>query len=51
MGGSFFLSIFLKVFFKAGLLGTLEEMQDKCLAKLINQNQAVYRGFLMPVEF
>ncbi|XP_021013662.1 myosin-4-like [Mus caroli] len=40
-----------KVFFKSGLLGTLEEIWDKCLAKLINQTQAVYRGFLMPVEF
>ena len=41
----------LKVFFKAGLLGTLEEMRDDRLAKLITRTQAVCRGFLMRVEF
>nr|XP_020744198.1 myosin-3 isoform X4 [Odocoileus virginianus texanus] len=40
-----------KVFFKAGLLGTLEEMRDDRLAKLITRTQAVCRGFLMRVEF
>ncbi|XP_021031136.1 myosin-3 [Mus caroli] len=40
-----------KVFFKAGLLGTLEEMRDERLAKLITRTQAVCRGFLMRVEF
>ncbi|XP_069785589.1 myosin-4-like [Narcine bancroftii] len=40
-----------KVFFKAGLLGTLEEMRDEKLAKLVTRIQAVSRGYLMRVEF
>ncbi|KAM9324262.1 myosin-13-like [Gastrophryne carolinensis] len=40
-----------KVFFKAGLLGTLEEMRDERLAQLITRTQALCRGFLMRVEF
>ncbi|XP_042305445.1 myosin-1B isoform X2 [Sceloporus undulatus] len=40
-----------KVFFKAGLLGTLEEMRDDKLAQLITRTQAVCRGYLMRVEF
>ncbi|XP_018408819.1 PREDICTED: myosin-4-like isoform X2 [Nanorana parkeri] len=40
-----------KVFFKAGLLGTLEEMRDEKLAQLITRTQALCRGFLMRVEF
>ncbi|XP_031750436.1 myosin-4-like [Xenopus tropicalis] len=40
-----------KVFFKAGLLGTLEEMRDDRLAQLITRTQAMCRGFLMRVEF
>ncbi|XP_027135306.1 myosin heavy chain, fast skeletal muscle [Larimichthys crocea] len=40
-----------KVFFKAGLLGTLEEMRDEKLAILITMTQAVCRGFLMRREF
>uniref|UniRef100_A0A4W3I3B8 Myosin motor domain-containing protein n=1 Tax=Callorhinchus milii TaxID=7868 RepID=A0A4W3I3B8_CALMI len=40
-----------KVFFKAGLLGTLEEMRDDKLALLITRTQARCRGFLMRVEF
>ncbi|OCT63132.1 hypothetical protein XELAEV_18044229mg [Xenopus laevis] len=40
-----------KVFFKAGLLGTLEEMRDERLAQLITRTQAMCRGFLMRVEF
>ncbi|KAM6469826.1 myosin-1B isoform 3-T3 [Liasis olivaceus] len=40
-----------KVFFKAGLLGLLEEMRDEKLAQLITRTQAVCRGFLMRVEF
>uniref|UniRef100_A0A452SLC9 Myosin heavy chain 4 n=1 Tax=Ursus americanus TaxID=9643 RepID=A0A452SLC9_URSAM len=40
-----------KVFFKAGLLGTLEEMRDEKLAQLITRTQAVCRGYLMRVEF
>ncbi|XP_078510885.1 myosin-1 [Lissotriton helveticus] len=40
-----------KVFFKAGILGTLEEMRDERLAQLITRTQAMCRGFLMRVEF
>ncbi|XP_053551783.1 myosin-4-like [Bombina bombina] len=40
-----------KVFFKAGLLGTLEEMRDDKLAQLITRTQALCRGFLMRVEY
>ncbi|KAI3371643.1 hypothetical protein L3Q82_024209 [Scortum barcoo] len=40
-----------KVFFKAGLLGTLEEMRDEKLASLVTMTQAVCRGFLMRTEF
>eukprot|EP00079_Xenopus_tropicalis_P019678 XP_012809631.1 PREDICTED: myosin, heavy chain 7, cardiac muscle, beta isoform X1 [Xenopus tropicalis] len=40
-----------KVFFKAGLLGTLEEMRDERLAQLITRTQAMCRGYLMKVEF
>nr|XP_015211489.1 PREDICTED: myosin-4-like [Lepisosteus oculatus] len=40
-----------KVFFKAGLLGTLEEMRDEKLAALITCTQALCRGYLMRKEF
>ncbi|GCB63964.1 hypothetical protein scyTo_0004515 [Scyliorhinus torazame] len=40
-----------KVFFKAGILGALEEMRDERLAALITRTQAICRGFLMRVEF
>ncbi|XP_041073384.1 myosin-4-like [Carcharodon carcharias] len=40
-----------KVFFKAGLLGTLEEMRDDKLAQLVTRTQAICRGYLMRVEF
>nr|XP_020821610.1 myosin-13 [Phascolarctos cinereus] len=39
-----------KVFFKAGLLGWLEEMRDEKLVSLITHTQAVCRGYLMRVE-
>jgi len=42
---------FLQVFFKAGLLGLLEEMRDEKLAQLITRTQARCRGFLMRVEY
>lgn len=44
-------SYFLKVFFKAGLLGLLEEMRDEKLASLITITQALCRGFLRRKEF
>ncbi|XP_015665840.1 myosin-1B-like isoform X3 [Protobothrops mucrosquamatus] len=40
-----------KVFFKAGLLGLLEEMRDDKLAQLITRTQAMCRGFLARFEF
>ncbi|MEJ1273101.1 hypothetical protein NN561_003960 [Cricetulus griseus] len=40
-----------KVFFKAGLLGLLEEMRDEKLVTLMTRTQAVCRGYLMRVEF
>ncbi|XP_061074920.1 myosin heavy chain, fast skeletal muscle-like [Conger conger] len=40
-----------KVFFKAGLLGTLEEMRDEKLATLVTMTQALSRGYLMRREF
>uniref|UniRef100_A0A2K6K6Q1 Myosin heavy chain 1 n=1 Tax=Rhinopithecus bieti TaxID=61621 RepID=A0A2K6K6Q1_RHIBE len=40
-----------KVFFKAGLLGLLEEMRDEKLAQLITRTQAMCRGFLARVEY
>ncbi|XP_061866606.1 myosin-3-like [Colius striatus] len=39
-----------KVFFKAGLLGVLEEMRDDCLGRLITQTQALCRGYLKRLE-
>jgi myosin heavy subunit len=39
------------VFFKAGLLGVLEEMRDEKLAVLVGMVQALSRGFLMRKEF
>ncbi|XDV41095.1 hypothetical protein PO909_010021 [Leuciscus waleckii] len=40
-----------KVFFKAGLLGTLEEMRDDQLARILTGIQAYTRGLLMRVEY
>uniref|UniRef100_A0A668RTQ3 Uncharacterized protein n=1 Tax=Oreochromis aureus TaxID=47969 RepID=A0A668RTQ3_OREAU len=40
-----------KVFFKAGLLGTLEEMRDEQLSRIITRIQANARGLLMRKEF
>uniref|UniRef100_A0A669CUD7 Myosin heavy chain, fast skeletal muscle n=1 Tax=Oreochromis niloticus TaxID=8128 RepID=A0A669CUD7_ORENI len=40
-----------KVFFKAGLLGTLEEMRDDKLAELVTMTQALCRGYVMRKEF
>lgn len=42
---------FLKVFFKAGLLGVLEEMRDDRLALIITGIQARSRGLLARIEF
>ncbi|XP_072290995.1 myosin heavy chain, fast skeletal muscle-like [Eucyclogobius newberryi] len=40
-----------KVFFKAGLLGVLEEMRDEKLASLVTMTQALCRGYLMRTVF
>ncbi|NXD67350.1 MYH7 protein, partial [Eolophus roseicapillus] len=40
-----------KVFFKAGLLGLLEEMRDERLAKILTMLQARIRGHLMRIEY
>ncbi|NWY47001.1 MYSS protein, partial [Sylvia atricapilla] len=40
-----------KVFFKAGLIGVLEEMRDEKLATIMTMIQARCRGFLMRVEY
>ncbi|KAJ3605541.1 hypothetical protein NHX12_027586 [Muraenolepis orangiensis] len=40
-----------KVFFKAGLLGTLEELRDEKLASLVRMIQALCRGYVMRKEF
>ncbi|XP_060898840.1 myosin heavy chain, fast skeletal muscle-like [Labrus mixtus] len=42
---------YTKVFFKAGLLGTLEEMRDQKLVELVMITQALFRGYLMRREF
>lgn len=46
-----FIIINSQVFFKAGLLGTLEEMRDEKLVQLVIITQAICRGFLMRREF
>lgn len=43
--------LLFKVFFKAGLLGLLEEMRDDRLALIITRFQACARGLLSRVEF
>ncbi|XP_058039590.1 myosin-6-like [Ahaetulla prasina] len=40
-----------KVFFKAGLLGHLEELRDERLSRIITRIQARARGQLMRIEF
>lgn len=45
------ISPFTQVFFKAGLLGLLEEMRDEKLVTLMTRTQALCRGYLMRVEF
>lgn len=41
----------LQVFFKAGLLGLLEEMRDERLSRILTRMQAQARGQLMRIEF
>ncbi|KAF3699773.1 Myosin-4 Myosin heavy chain 2b [Channa argus] len=42
---------YTKVFFKAGLLGLLEEMRDERLAVLMTRFQAVARGYVTRLRF
>ncbi|CAB1342054.1 unnamed protein product [Coregonus sp. 'balchen'] len=39
-----------KVFFKAGLLGALEEMRDERLAHVVRSTQALCRGYVVRLE-
>ena len=39
------------MFFKAGLLGTLEEMRDEKLFALVTMTQALARAYLMRKNF
>jgi myosin heavy subunit len=40
-----------KVFFRAGIVGELEEMRDERLSKIISQFQAYCKGHLMRIEY
>ncbi|XP_060945792.1 myosin-4-like [Limanda limanda] len=40
-----------KVFFKAGLLGALEELRDERLAQVVMSTQALSRGYLVRLEY
>ncbi|XP_033932691.1 myosin-8-like [Pseudochaenichthys georgianus] len=40
-----------KVFFKAGLLGALEEMRDEKLAQVVTSTQALCCGYLIRLEY
>ena len=40
-----------KVFFRAGVLGLLEDMRDDRLSKIISQFQAYCKGFLMRKQY
>ena len=40
-----------KVFFRAGVLGQLEDMRDERLAKIISLFQAHIRGYLMRMNY
>nr|XP_025131427.1 myosin-16-like [Bubalus bubalis] len=42
---------FPEVFFRAGILARLEDMQDKCPTKIMTTLQRWLRGFLVRVEF
>lgn len=44
-------SLLPQVFFKAGLLGLLEEMRDERLSRIITRIQAQSRGVLSRIEF
>lgn len=39
------------MFFKAGLLGALEEMRDERLAQVVMSTQALCRGYIVRLEY
>jgi myosin protein heavy chain len=41
----------LQVFFKAGLLGALEEMRDEHLAHVVTSTQALCRAYVVRLEY
>ena len=43
--------MFFQVFFKAGLLGTLEEMRDARLAQVVTSTQALCRGYVIRLQY
>lgn len=43
--------LLLQVFFKAGLLGTLEEMRDERLAQVVTSTQALCRAYVVRLEY
>lgn len=49
--GGYTCSSLPQVFFKAGLLGILEELRDQRLAKVLTLLQARSRGRLMRLEY
>ena len=40
-----------KIFFRAGIVGELEDMRDERLSKIISQFQAYCKGHLMRLEY
>lgn len=40
-----------QVFFKAGLLGALEELRDERLAQVVTSTQALCRAYLVRLEY
>lgn len=44
-------AFFSQVFFRAGVLGTLEDMRDEQLSRIIAQFQAYAKGFLMRKKY
>ena len=40
-----------KVFFKAGVLGHLEDLRDETLAKVLTNFQSYCRGYMMRKQF
>jgi hypothetical protein len=45
------LTCVVQVFFKAGVLGMLEDMRDERLSKIIAMFQAFIRGYLMRKQY